>query len=217
MSPLATFAHFFKTGGPFMYAVFCAAIVIIALVVERFWVISRAGNINTDKLTNDVVSRIAKGDISSATDLCRKVRGPVASVAHAILLRNTSDEDKLRNAADNAASVVLPPLSRRLSYLSMLANTCTLLGLLGTIFGLITAFSAVSASDPAQRGAFLAAGISEAMNTTAFGLLVAIPTLLIHGFLAGKVEGIFDAVDGTSSRVIEAMHRRAPKSHDIAA
>jgi biopolymer transport protein ExbB len=99
----------------------------------------------------------------------------------------------------------------------MLANTCTLLGLLGTIFGLITAFSAVGASDPAQRGAFLAAGISEAMNTTAFGLLVAIPTLLIHGFLAGKVEGIFDAVDGTSSRVIEAMHRRAAKSHDLAA
>lgn len=217
MNPLANFAHFFKTGGPFMYAVFFAALTIIALVAERFWVISRAGNINTDKLTRDVVSRIAKGDVSGATDLCRKVRGPVAAVAHAILLRNSTDEDSLRNAADGAASVVLPPLSRRLSYLSMLANTCTLLGLLGTIFGLITAFSAVGASDPAQRGAFLAAGISEAMNTTAFGLLVAIPTLLIHGFLAGKVEGVFDAVDGTSARVIEALHKRGTKSHDMAA
>lgn len=217
MNPLANMAHFFKTGGPFMYAVFIAALAIIALVAERFWIIARSGNINTEKLTNDVVSRINKGDIASATDLCRKVRGPVAAVAHAILLRNTTDEDKMRNAADGAASVVLPPLSRRLSYLTMLANTCTLLGLLGTIFGLITAFSAVGASDPAQRGAFLAAGISEAMNTTAFGLLVAIPTLLLHGFLAGKVETIFDAVDGTSSRVIEAMHRRAPKNQDIAA
>lgn len=217
MNPLATFAHFFRDGGPFMYAVFAAALMIIAIVLERFWVISRAGNINTDKLTNDVVSRVAKGDVASATDLCRKVRGPVAAVAHAILLRNTGDEDKMRNAADGAASVVLPPLSRRLSYLTMLANTCTLLGLLGTIFGLITAFSAVSASDPAQRGAFLAAGISEAMNTTAFGLLVAIPTLLVHGFLAGKVEGVFDAVDGASARIIEAMHRRAHRSQDLAA
>ena len=216
MSPLASFAHFFKTGGPFMYAVFIAALTILALVAERFWVIARAGNINTERLTKDVLSKIAKGDMSCASDLCRKVRGPVAAVSHAILSRNTSDEDSLRNAADGAASVVLPPLSRRLNYLTMLANTCTLLGLLGTIFGLITAFSAVGASDPAQRGAFLAAGISEAMNTTAFGLLVAIPTLLIHGFLAGKVESVFDAVDSSSSRLIEALHKRGAR-HDMAA
>jgi len=217
MNPLAAIAHFFKTGGPFMYAVFVAALTILALVAERFWVIARSGNINTDKLTRDVLNRINKGDITGAADLCRKVRGPAAAVAHAILTRGDHDEDKLRNAADGAASVVLPPLSRRLSYLTMLANTCTLLGLLGTIFGLITAFSAVGASDPAQRGAFLAAGISEAMNTTAFGLLVAIPTLLIHGFLAGKVEGIFDSVDATSARLIEAMHRRGVKNQDMAA
>jgi biopolymer transport protein ExbB/TolQ len=200
-----------------MYAILIAGVAIIALVAERFWVIAREGNINTDRLTRDVLSRVGKGDLAGALDLSRKVRGPVANVAHAILLRNTTDEDKMRNAADGAASVVLPPLSRRLSYLTMLANTCTLLGLLGTIFGLITAFSAVGASDPAQRGAFLAAGISEAMNTTAFGLLVAIPTLIMHGFLAGKVEAIFDAVDGTSSRLIDALHRRAAKTHDMAA
>jgi biopolymer transport protein ExbB/TolQ len=199
-----------------MYAVFIAALTILALVAERFWVIARAGNINTEKLTKDVLAKVTKGDISAASELCRKVRGPVAAVSHAILARNTSDEDKMRNAADGAASVVLPPLSRRLNYLTMLANTCTLLGLLGTIFGLITAFSAVGASDPAQRGAFLAAGISEAMNTTAFGLLVAIPTLLIHGFLAGKVETVFDAVDSTSSRLIEALHKRGAR-HDMAA
>jgi biopolymer transport protein ExbB len=75
----------------------------------------------------------------------------------------------------------------------------------------------VGASDPSQRGAFLAAGISEAMNTTAFGLLVAIPTLLIHGFLAGKVETIFDSVDSTSSRLIEALHRRGGRSENMAA
>ena len=113
MSPLASIAHFFKTGGPFMYAVFIAALTILALVAERFWVIARAGNINTEKLTKDVLARIAKGDMAGASELCRKVRGPVAAVSHAILSRNTSDEDSLRNAADGAASVVLPPLSRR--------------------------------------------------------------------------------------------------------
>ncbi len=208
MNPLADFAHFFRTGGPFMYAVLCAAVMIVALSAERFWVIARAARVDTNKLTRDVLQRIAKGDVAAAADLCRRIKGPVATVAHAVLSRGDAEEEKLRSAADGAASVVLPPLSRRLSYLAMLANTCTLLGLLGTIFGLITAFSAVGASDPAQRGAFLAAGISEAMNTTAFGLLVAIPTLLIHGFLTGKVEAVFDSVDGVSARLIEAMTRK---------
>jgi biopolymer transport protein ExbB/TolQ len=210
MHELTNFAQFFRTGGPFMYAVLIAAISIAALAMERFWVIGRAGRVNTTKLTRDVLSRVAKGDVSAAADLCRRVKGPVGTVAYAILSRGDAEEETLRHAADGAASVVLPPLSRRLSYLAMLANTCTLLGLLGTIFGLITAFSAVGASDPAQRGAFLAAGISEAMNTTAFGLLVAIPTLLIHGFLLGKVEAVFDSVDGVSARLIDAIARRNP-------
>jgi biopolymer transport protein ExbB/TolQ len=133
-----------------------------------------------------------------------------------MLARDDSDESRLQNAADNAAAIVLPPLSRRLPYLATLANVATLLGLLGTIFGLITAFSAVSASDPSQRSAFLAVGISQALNTTAFGLIVAVPTLLLHGFLAGKVEHVADSIDETSARLIEALNRR-PGSRSQAA
>ena len=108
--------------------------------------------------------------------------------------------------------VALPPLSRRLPYLNMLANVSTLLGLLGTIFGLITAFSAVDAADPSQRSAFLARGISEALNTTAFGLIVAVPTLLLHGFLVSKVEAVVEAVDQATVRVIDALSRRSQRA-----
>jgi biopolymer transport protein ExbB/TolQ len=87
----------------------------------------------------------------------------------------------------------------------MLANAATLLGLLGTIFGLTTAFAAVDAADPSQRSAFLAAGISQALNTTAFGLIVAVPALLVHGFLVSKVEGIVDSVDALSVRLISLL------------
>jgi len=209
MNPLATFAGFFQNGGPFMYVILVTGVAILALVAERFWVIGRAAAINSGKLTRDLLQRVARGDMVGAADLCRKVRGPVATVAHAILARDEADEERLHNAADGAATIVLPPLSRRLPYLSMLANSATLLGLLGTIFGLTTAFSAVGAADPAQRSAFLAAGISQALNTTAFGLIVAVPTLLLHGFLVSKVEAIVEEVDQISVRLVQALCSRA--------
>jgi biopolymer transport protein ExbB/TolQ len=87
----------------------------------------------------------------------------------------------------------------------MLANVATLLGLLGTIFGLTTAFSAVGAADPAQRSAFLAAGISQALNTTSFGLIVAVPTLVAHGFLVSTVERIVEQVDDVSVRLVRGL------------
>jgi biopolymer transport protein ExbB/TolQ len=212
MNPIASFAHFFKAGGPYMFAILAVAVVILAFVLERFFVIGRAAAFNATKFTNDVVSRAAKGDFTGAADLCRRSKNPVAAVSHAIVSRGHEDEEKMQVAADGAAMVALPPLSRRLPYLNMLANVATLLGLLGTIFGLITAFSAVDAADPAQRSAFLAKGISEALNTTAFGLLVAVPTLLLHGFLVSKVESVVEAVDQASVRLIDALSRHSARA-----
>lgn len=216
MNPLAVLASFFKAGGTYMYFILAVAVVILAFVAERFWVIGRAASVNCEKLTRDLTSRIAKGDVGGALELSRRVNGPVASVAQAILSRADADETKLLNTADGAATIVLPPLSRRLPYLGMLANVATLMGLMGTIFGLITAFSAVSAADPAQRSAFLAAGISEALNCTAFGLLVAVPGLLLHGYLVSKVERVVENVDYVSVRLIDALTRR-PIARDRAA
>jgi biopolymer transport protein ExbB/TolQ len=99
----------------------------------------------------------------------------------------------------------MPPLTRRLAHLNVLANIATLVGLLGTIAGLITAFAAVGAADPSQRSAFLAHGISMALNATAFGLVVAIPTLVTQGFLVGLVEGIAEQVEESGIRVSRAM------------
>ncbi|NNE08589.1 MAG: MotA/TolQ/ExbB proton channel family protein, partial [Gemmatimonadetes bacterium] len=112
-------------------------------------------------------------------------------------------------AAEGEAAVALPPLTRRLPHLSMLANVATLLGLLGTIFGLTTAFAAVGAADPSQRSAFLAAGISQALNTTAFGLIVAVPTLLLHAFYVAKVERIVEQADEMSHRLIQVLANSA--------
>lgn len=207
MEVFSKFAGFFQNGGPFMFVILITGVVIFAVTLERLWVIGRAASVNSGKLTKDLLRMVSKGDYDKAVALAKKVKGPVGEVSLAILnRRSVPSEEKLQNAADGAATIVLPPLSRRLPYLSMLANSATLLGLLGTIFGLTTAFSAVGAADPSQRSAFLAAGISQALNTTAFGLIVAVPTLLVHGFLVSKVEAIVEGVDEASIRIIRAMN-----------
>ncbi len=209
MTAVSTLASFFQGGGPFMFVILGTAVLILAIVLERLWVIGRASAINGHEFTRDLVKLVAKGDAAGAMNLCKKVKTPTGRVAAAILSTPAQSEESLNNAADGAAVVVLPALSRRLSLLSMLANVATLLGLLGTIFGLTTAFSAVGAADPAQRSAFLASGISQALNTTAFGLMVAVPAMIAHSLLVGKVESIVEQIDELSVQLVRALTGRA--------
>jgi biopolymer transport protein ExbB/TolQ len=212
MSALSSFASFYQGGGPFMHAILATGLLILAISLERFWVIGRALAWNSAKFSRDLTDRVNRGDCKGAADLAHKVGSPAGRVAHAILTAGTRDETTLYNAADGEAQIVLAPYSKRLSHIGLLANVATLLGLLGTIFGLMTAFSAVGAADASQRSAFLAAGISEALNTTAFGLLMAVPALLVQGFFVARVEGIAGQIDEVTVRVVRALSHPAPTS-----
>lgn len=212
MNELSAVASFFKEGGGFMYAILGTGVVIIAIVAERLLVVGRAAAINSRRLTDDLVRCIGRGDLNGARNLSIRSNAPVARVAQTILQIGPADEGTLQSAADDAATLALPPLAKRLAHLSTLANVATLLGLLGTIFGLTQAFAAVGAADPAQRSAFLAAGIAQALNTTAFGLIIAVPTLLVHGYLTGLVESVAEQIDEVGirlTRALVAMHGSA--------
>jgi biopolymer transport protein ExbB/TolQ len=205
MNELAGLASFFKEGGLVMYGILGIGVVAAAIALERFLVITAAAALNGKKLTNDVLAQIKRGDLNAARNVSRKSNAPAAQVVQAVLSVPELDEAKLQSAADDAAALAMPPLTRRLAHLNVLANIATLVGLLGTIVGLITAFAAVGAADPSQRSAFLAGGISMALNATAFGLLVAIPTLVTQGFLVGKVEGIGEQVEEAGIRLVRAL------------
>lgn len=205
MNELSTIASFFKQGGVFMYFILSTAIVIVAIAVERFIVISKAASLDSRKLIDEVTRRVAAGDVQGARQVSRMSTAPVAMITQAVLDVKDHDITRMQMAADDAATLALPPLNRRLAYLNVLANVCTLLGLLGTIAGLIQAFTAVGAADPSQRSALLAAGISTALNATAFGLVIAIPTLVVHGYLLGLIEGIAEQVDEAGIRLGHAM------------
>lgn len=205
MNFISGIATYFKGGGPFMYVNLVVAIIVLAIAIDRFWVISRASRLNVKKFGDDLEARLSRGDTAGALALCRGIATPEAFVAQEIISAPTPDP----SVAESAAGLVLPPLTKRLGYLSLLSNVCTLLGLLGTIGGLTTAFSAVGAADPAHRSAFLAAGIAEALHTTSFGLLIAVPTLVIHSYLTSRVEGVMDQVDELSVRLLRVLERRA--------
>ena len=209
MNVLSTLASFYKEGGPFMHFVFVLAMLINAIIVERLIVLGKATRVNAKKLTDDLVRAATRGDLAGARHLVMNGEAPVARVAEAMLHAAPGDEESLQSAADDAATLVMPEMSKRLAYLGMLANTATLIGLLGTITGLITAISGVGAADAAERSAHLAAGISEALHTTAFGLVVAIPTLLVQGWLMGRVDGIAESIDQVSIRLGKALLRPA--------
>jgi biopolymer transport protein ExbB len=207
MNALSAVATFYRQGGIFMHAVLVLGIVIIAIIVERMIVIGRAAAVDGRKLTDDVVRSATRGDLIGARQVAMRSSTPLAQVAQEILQVAPADEETLQSAADDAATIVLPSLTRRLSYLGMLANSATLIGLLGTITGLITAISGVGVADAAQRSAHLSAGISEALHTTAFGLTVAIPTLLLQGWFSGRVDGISEEIDELTIRLSKALSK----------
>lgn len=217
MNVLSTVATFFREGGPFMFVILGVAVFIVAIVLERLVVVGGAAAINGRKMMDDILRCLAKGDLAGARNVSGSSNAPVARVAQAMLTARSNDEARLLSAADAAAASALPPLTRRLQFLNVLANIATLLGLLGTIFGLIIAFSAVSAADPAQRSAFLAAGISQALNTTALGLIVAVPALFLHSWFVGLVEGVADQVDEMSLRVSQAMSQAGGQAGAVVA
>ena len=216
MNEFAGMASFFKQGGLAMYGILGIGVVAAAIALERFLVITGASVLNGKKLTNDVIAQISRGDLNAARNVSRKSNAPAAQVVQAVLSVPELEEAKLQSAADDAAALAMPPLTRRLAHLNVLANISTLVGLLGTITGLITAFAAVGAADPSQRSAFLASGISMALNCTAFGLLVSIPTLLTQGFLVGLVEGIGEQVEESGIRVSRALLASAARGQVVA-
>ncbi|MEQ1834474.1 MAG: MotA/TolQ/ExbB proton channel family protein, partial [Candidatus Eisenbacteria bacterium] len=135
MNELAGLASFFKEGGLVMYAILAIGVVAAAIAVERFIVIVGASRLDGKKLTNDVLNHIQRGDLTSARNVSRMSNAPAAQVMQAVLSVPDLEEGKMQSAADDAMALAMPPLTRRLAHLNVLANIATLVGLLGTITG----------------------------------------------------------------------------------
>lgn len=208
-------AEFFQSGGPFMWAILGVFAVALAIMAERFWVLyispRTGGRVRDDGFSDRLVYLVRNGHGQDSIRREGRDGGLLTRVAARILPHRRADRIQLRNAAEEAVMVESSRVTRRLSYLPMLANVAVLLGLLGTIFGLKEAFSGVGAASAVQQTELLSSGIAIALNTTAFGLMAAVPTLAAYAFLKGRAESILDTVDEFALRIVDALIDTLPE------
>jgi biopolymer transport protein ExbB/TolQ len=196
-------------GGPFMWPILVTLIFALAISVERLYYILFRANINGTAFMAQVQKLIMANNIDRAIKLCNaEPNAALPRVLKAGLTRANRSETEIQNAVDEAVLEVFPQLNKRSSFLPMIANVATLTGLLGTIQGLIIAFEAVAHASAETKQTLLAAGISTAMFTTASGLVVAIPTLVLHSIIASRTTKIMDDVDQFALKTVNLLSAR---------
>lgn len=202
---MGTMLEYYRSGGFIMHFILLTGVIGLAIFLERFYTIVVRSKINGRAFIERIIQLVRSGKIEDAIKLCTQSKAVLPDMGLLILRSRSRDEADLQNVADAAALAVLPRLTRRLHYLPMLANVATLIGLLGTIFGLREAFSSVGEAVAAERSARLASGIAIALNATGFGLMVAVPLSVAHAYLVSQAETIIEQVDEFSVRLINAL------------
>ena len=198
--------RFFQTGGPFMYPIAAVLVVGLAIAFERWLVLSNARQSNR-RAFDTVISQLKKKEFQAVVDGGKDSSVPIARIAAAGIARfaNSRRRDDIESAMEEGVMEALPRFEKRTQYLATLANVATLLGLLGTIVGLIAAFTAVATAAPTEKASMLSSSISVAMNTTAFGLISAIPLLLLHALLQTRTTEIVDSFEMASVKVLNLL------------
>jgi len=183
-------------GGIWMYIILATSIVGLGIMIERFVMLFFKYNINANAFMAQIQKLVMANSIDKAIKLCNAA--PSAALARVIkagLTRANKGADEIQNAVEEATLEVIPHIQRRTNALAAIANIATLMGLLGTIIGMIGAFADLANVAPDKRQEALGRNISLAMNTTAFGLIVAIPAMLAHVILMGVTKKIIDEID----------------------
>lgn len=218
---LETVIRFFQEGGPFMYPIALVLVIGLAITLERFLYLGAVRRRNRRTFEEGILPLLRKRDYRRAMQAASNSDSAIASVMGAGIARllNNSRREDIEYAMEEGLMEVLPRLEKRTQYLATLANIATLLGLLGTIIGLIAAFTAVASADPSQKASLLSESISIAMNTTAFGLMSAIPLLMFHALLQTRTNEIVDSFEMAGVKLLNIVSDQSgtPESRPAAA
>jgi biopolymer transport protein ExbB len=212
MEAFYSMVKFFVAGGAFMYPILVVFAVGVAIAIERFVTLTLIRRKNENMWTK-LQPALSSGDFEKAREMTSKDDSTVSRLLGMGLARQGAvrRREDIEIAMEESMMEIIPQLEKRTAYVALGANIATLLGLLGTIIGLIQAFTAVANANPAEKADLLSASISVAMNTTAFGLVVAIPLLVTHSVLTAKTGEIVDSLEMASVKalnVITALAKR---------
>lgn len=196
MESFNSFVSFFQTGGAFMYPILFVLGLGMAIAIERYLVITKS-QVSMKRTWGRLLPLLETHDYNAAMSLMSRSKSQLSTVLTYGFNRMSTAQrrDDIEAAMEEGMMEVMPALEARTHYLATYANIATLLGLLGTIIGLIQAFTAVANADPAEKADLLSASISVAMNTTAFGLIAAIPLLLMHTVIQTKTSKLVDNIE----------------------
>lgn len=203
---MTAFFNFIQDSGVVGWIIMLTGGAVIALIIERTRTLFYNYALNVEEFTAKIQSLILSRKQEEALVVCAQLENkPLAKAFKIILEKADRDDETIYQAQDIAMAEVVPLYTRRLHYLSMFANVATLLGLLGTIHGLILSFQAVALADPAQKQALLANGISVSMYTTALGLAVAIPAMVAFSILISKQNQLLEQLTEKTSKLTELL------------
>ena len=210
MEFMYSMVEFFAGGGVFMFPIAVVLALGAAIAIERYVTLTRLGAKNR-KAWLEVQPLLASGDFDTAREVTSKADTAIAQVLGMGLARQGAvrRREDIEVAMEESMMEIVPQLEKRTHYLGTFANLATLLGLLGTVSGLIHAFGAVATVNPAEKANLLSASISEAMNCTAFGLMTAVPFVFIHAFLQTKTIELITGLEMASTKFLNAITERS--------
>ena len=213
MEAVYSIVEFFTTGGPFMVPILLVFAVGLAISIERYITLTVVTRRNR-RIWDQVKPVLDKGDFDEARAMTANDDSTISQVlSMGLSLQGAVHRrDDIEIAMEESMMEIVPRLEKRTPYVALASSIATLLGLLGTIMGLIQAFTAVANANPAEKADLLSASISVAMNTTAFGLMVAIPLLVIHAILTSKTGDIIDSLEMATVKSLNIFSRKARRA-----
>jgi biopolymer transport protein ExbB len=216
MEIMYTIVRFFVAGGAFMYPILLVFAVATAIAVERYITLSQVRRRN-ETSWRKLQPALSEGEFDKARELAAGDGSTVSQLLGTGLARQGAvrRREDIEIAMEESMMEIIPQLEKRTAYVALGANIATLLGLLGTIIGLIQAFTAVANANPAEKADLLSASISVAMNTTAFGLVVAIPLLVTHSVLTAKTGEIVDSLEMVSVKALNVISSLAKRQVQV--
>ncbi|NMB39372.1 MAG: MotA/TolQ/ExbB proton channel family protein [Firmicutes bacterium] len=192
------------SGGPVMIPLLLCSVLAVAVGLERLWFLLRT-KIDTEDLMEDIQLSLGQGKVLEAMQLTKKARGPVAAVLSGGIAYYDRDKEDIKNHMEEIGRLEIYKMERRMNVLDVIIGIAPLLGLLGTVTGIIKSFNILAALEGISQPSALSAGIAEALITTAAGLIIAIPTMAVYSFLNGIIDRNIAEMNKRSNELVELL------------
>jgi biopolymer transport protein ExbB len=197
----------FRAGGPVMWPILLCSVFALAIILEKFWHLHKI-KIDTQKFLSNILDKMKRHEIKEALKICDDTKSPISHILKAGILKYDRTRDQIKEAIEDASLYEIPKLEKNLSALATIAHISPLLGLLGTVTGMVRCFQAIqikaTSFHPVSPGD-LAGGIWEALLTTVAGLIVAIPTFVAYNYLVSRINNFILDMEKASTELVNFL------------